>query len=48
MVEGYTKSGLENRVAEYYEDLYAETFPTGGAKRPVSIKDLDPMLTVTL
>lgn len=44
MVEGYTKSGLENRVAKYYEDLYAETFPIGGAKRPVSIKDLDPML----
>ncbi len=44
MVEGYTKSALENRVAKYYEDLYAETFPTGGAKRPVSIKDLDPML----
>ena len=44
MVNGYTKTTLENRVAEYYEGLYAETFPTGGAKRPVSIVDLEPML----
>jgi hypothetical protein len=33
MVDGYTKRSLENRVAQHYEDLYAETFPSGGKKK---------------
>ena len=44
MIDGYTKSSLENRVAQHYEEHYAEIFPSGGTKRPVSIKDLEPML----